>query len=277
VTLEDMQSLQMDSHSLMSEDFIPLLQSAWAKVGTDPALAEFDNRPELASLVQLISVDWDRRMVRDSPGAVAFHAFAHFVTEVAAEDDMISFLYERVLEAAPFYILKVAALALRGEYPNGAALLQEGVDWIVLTGLDRTAAFLTQRFGGVSPDGYRWSDMHVTNFDNAFGLGMPLVTVPSDGGEDTVNVAHSLFRRDTQVLDQWVSDYGPVERLVGRFGDDGTPEVWVNFPLGNVADPASPHFDDMLGDWLDGNYRKLAFTRSEVDARAEHSFEIQRQ
>jgi penicillin amidase len=266
----------MDAYSLMSEDFIPLLESAWAKVGTDPALVEFENRPELASLVQLITVDWDRRMVRDSAGAVAFHAFAHLVTEVAAEDDVISFLYERVLEAAPFYILKVAALALKGEYPNGDQLLQEGRDMIVLRGLEKTATFLTERFGGVAPDGYRWSDMHVTSFDNAFGLGMPLQTVPTDGGEDTINVAHSLFRRDQQILEQWISDYGPVERLTGRFGDDGKPEVWVNFPLGNVADPASGHFDDMLGDWLDGKYRKLAFARSEVDARAERTLEIVR-
>ena len=39
---------------------------------------------------------------------------------------------------------------------------------------------------------------------------------------------------------------------------------------GNVADPASPHFDDMLEDWVEGRYRKLAFDRGEVEARAEH-------
>jgi penicillin amidase len=276
VTLEQMQALQMDAYSLMSEDFIPLLENAWGQVGTDPALAEFENRPELESLVQLITVDWDRRMVRDSPGAVAFHAFAHHVTAVAAEDDVISFLFERILEAAPFYILKVAVQALSGEYPNGDALLQEGRDWIVLKGLADTADFLIERFGTVAPEAYTWGDMHVTSFDNAFGLGMPLVKVPTDGGEDTVNVAHSLFRRDTVTLPEWVSDYGPVERLVGRFGDEGMPEVWVNFPLGNVADPASPHFDDMLDDWLNGKYRKLAFARTEVDGRAERRFEIVR-
>lgn len=92
---------------------------------------------------------------------------------------------------------------------------------------------------------------------------------PSDSGENTVNVAHSVLRRDLVVPERWVSDYGPVERLVGRFDDSGTPEVWVDFPLGNVADRASPHFDDLTEDWTEGCYRKLAFSRAGVEARAE--------
>jgi penicillin G amidase len=271
VTLEQMQTLQVDVRSLMSDDFIELLADAWANVGLDPALAEFSGRPELATLVKLIAVDWDRRMLRESPGALAFHAFAHFVTARTAEDDLLSLLYERVLEAAPFYLLKVAVMALRGEFPDGEKLLQEGRDRLVLLGLADTAAFLEQRFGSVAPESYRWGDLHITAFDNAFGLGMPLGSAPTDGGEDTINVAHSLFRKDGE---SWISDYGPVERMVGRFSEAGTPEIWVSFLPGNVADPASPHFDDLLEDWIEGRYRKLAFSRAEVEARSERRFEI---
>lgn len=276
VTLEEFQALQTDSRSLMADDLAALLKSAWSKVGTDPTLKEYEGRADLAQLVQLMTVDWDRRMVRASPGALAFHAFAHFVTGQAAEDDIISLLYERVLKAAPFYILKIAILALEGKYPKGDAILQEGRDTIVLRGLDQTAKFLTERYGGVDPTAYRWGDMHVTNFDNAYGLGMPLMTVPTDGGEDTVNVAHSLFRENFVIPEKFVSDYGPVERLTGRFDADGVPELWVNFPLGNVAEPKSPHFDDMLEDWVEGRYRKLAFSRAEVDARAEKTVWLER-
>jgi acyl-homoserine lactone acylase PvdQ len=98
---------------------------------------------------------------------------------------------------------------------------------------------------------------------------MPLGTIPSDGGENTINVAHSVFRKDLKIPEQWLSDYGPVERMVARFDDDGVPEIWVNFPMGNVADRSSPHFDDLLQDWADGRYRKMPFRRDEVEARAE--------
>ncbi|MFO0567128.1 MAG: penicillin acylase family protein [Polyangiaceae bacterium] len=269
VTLEEMQALQFDSRCLMADTFLELLEEAWAHRASDPGLAEYVERPELERLVKLLVEEWDRKMTRDSSGAVAFHAFAHFTTAEAIEDDMIPLLYERVLEAAPFYLLKVAALALSGKYPEGDALLQQGKHRIVLAGLAKTAAHLTARFGGVEPSLYRWGEVHVTSFDNAYGIGVPLRSVPSDGGENTVNVAHSVFRRDFAVPDRWVSDYGPVERLVGRFDESGTPEVWVNFPLGNVADRSSPHFDDMTDSWAEGRYEKLAFRRDEVESRAE--------
>jgi penicillin amidase len=260
----------------MADDFLPLLEQAWKQVGVDPKFAAYENRPELAQLVQLLTQDWDRRMVRDSAGAVAFHAFAHFTAGRALEDDIFAILYERVLEAAPFYLLKIAALALSGEYPLGDEILQEGRDAIVLSALDDTAKLLTDRFGSVDPAGYTWGDMHVTNLDNAYGLGVPLITVPSDGGENTVNVAHSVFRQDLKIPEKWVSDYGPVERMVGQFLADGSPEIWVNFPMGNVADRDSPHFDDRTSDWVEGRYEKFAFRRADVEARAEQRTELRR-
>jgi hypothetical protein len=58
-------------------------------------------------------------------------------------------------------------------------------------------------------ESYRWGDLHVTClYDNALGLGMPLGSAPTDGGEDTINVAHSLLRKD-DVIPSRISDYGP--------------------------------------------------------------------
>ncbi|MCC6215880.1 MAG: penicillin acylase family protein [Polyangiaceae bacterium] len=269
VDLAAMQRLQMDVHSGMADDLLPLLEAAWGRLATDPALAEFRGRPELAALVEVLR-SWDRRMARDSPGALAFHAWAHFTTGVVLEDDIISLLYEQALRAAPFYVLKVAILALKGEYPQGDGVLQEGRDWCLLQGLSLTAELLTQRYGGVDPAGYRYSDLRVSAFDNAFGLGVALPSFPTDGGEDTVNVGHSVFRADLQVLDQWVSNYGPVERMVTHFPTPkGHPEAWVNFPLGNVADRESPHFDDMMRGWIEGEYQRLLYAWEDVDAAAE--------
>jgi penicillin amidase len=277
IAIEDMQGVQMDVKSGMAEDLIPLLAATYAKVPTDDTLMAFRMRPDLDTLVGLITdeAQWDRRMARDSSGALAFHAFAHFVTGEVIEDD-ISLMYERVLEAAPFYILKVAILTLKGEFPNGDMVLQGGKDLIILRALDKTAAFLTQRFGGVDPSMYTFSDMRISNFDNAYGQGIPLWTVPTDGGEDTVNVAHSVFRANNVIPEHWVSDYGAVERLTGRFGDDGKPEIQVNFPIGNVADRSSPHFDDALDDWVEGRYRKMLYDRPEVDAAMEQRIVVRR-
>lgn len=275
ITLENMQALQMDVHSNMADDLLPLLDAAWAARASDPDLSAYNNRPDLDTLYSLLtSGEWNRRMAREEPGALAFHAFVHFLAGVVLEDDLISLLYERALQEAPFYVLKVALLALQGKYTNGDNVLQGGKNLLILTALDQTSVFLTERFGGVEPSKYAYSDMRVTDFDNGFGLGMPLLKLPTDGGEDTVNVAHGVFRKDKKIPEKWVSDYGPVERLTARFTDDGRPELWVNFPMGNVADPKGTHFDDKLDGWVNGEYFRFPFTKEEIAAEAERSFEI---
>ena len=275
VSIQDMQVLQNDVHSNMSDDVLPILDHALDARATDPALAEFVDRPDFDELrALLIGGGWDGRMAREQPGALAFHAFVHFLATEVLEDDMVSLIYERTLQEAPFYVLKVAILALQGAFPDGAKVVQGGNDLVVLRALDATAAFLKERFGGVEASNYVYSDMRVTDFDNAFGLGMPVAQVPTDGGEDTVNVGHGLFRKDKKIPERWVSDYGPVERITARFDDAGKPELWVNFPMGNVADPESPHWDDGLDDWVNARYFRFPFTKAEIEAEAERSFTI---
>lgn len=274
VTTEQIQALQMDVHSNLADEMLPVVSEVFATVGTDSALKEFEGRADLAQLVTLLTSDWDRQMKRDSAGALAFHAFAHLVTSAVIEDDLQPILYEVVLQSAPMYMLKIGSLALRGEYSNGDAVMQEGRSLVVMNALAQTAAFLTERFGSVDPSAYRYSDMRSSAMEYAYGrpmqpdVGNGSVDVPTDGGESTVNVAQSHFRDDGSIADRWRSRWGPIERQVMSFDDGGVPVSHANFALGNVADPSSPHFKGALDDWVEGRYRKMLFARDEIDEAA---------
>lgn len=274
IDVEAMQRLQMDTHSTLADDLVEVVAEIYAKVGADPALSEWQGRPDLDTLVQLLTVDWDRTMARDSSGALAFHAFAHLLAAQIIEDDLSSILFNTVLEAAPMYMLKIASLAVSGAYPNGDAVMQEGRDAIVMMALDETAVWLATRFGSVDPAGYRYADMRVSSMDGAYGRGLPMPIVPTDGGEDTVNVAQSTFRDGGEIAEQWVSHWGPIERQVMTFEADGRPRSWANHALGNVAEPDSPHYDDAMSDWVEGVYRELLFDRAAVEEAAETRLEI---
>ena len=267
ITLADLLALEMDVHANHADDLLPLLAEAWSKIGSDPTLAAYANRPGLVTLADLLST-WDRQMTRDSAGALVFHVFEHQLTDVVLRDDM-ELMYDAVLELQPIFVLKIASLIVRGVFPRSAELLLEGRDVALLEALSRTAAFLEERFGGVDPSGYRWGDMHVSSFQNSLGEGIDFGETPSDGGESTVNVSSSTFAPGGMIADKWRSHGGPVFRMCFTFGDDGQPEMHFNFPLGNVADPASPHFNDLLPDWLEGNFRKMPFRRADVDASLE--------
>ncbi|MBC8067264.1 MAG: penicillin acylase family protein [Deltaproteobacteria bacterium] len=270
VTRAQMEALQTDTHSSMSDLLLPVLQAAWDAAAGDDSLAEFAADAELATLVDLLTQDWDRRMERDSAGALAFHIWMMWLTQDAVGDEL-SLLLPTILEEETPFAIKFPVLAVTGAYPRSDELLQGGRERVVLGALAKTAETLRARFGAVDPAGYSWGDLHGTRFDNPYGGALAGGWTPTDGGEDTVNVSSSLFFAGTNVAERFDSTQGAIFRVVTGFDDDGTPEVWANFPRGNSGDPTSAHFDDTLEDWAEDRYRPLPFARADVDAAAESS------
>ena len=100
--------------------------------------------------------------------------------------------------------------------------------------------------------------------------------MPTNGGEDTVNVSSSNFYANSTgaAAERFDSHDGPIFRVVTSFAEDGTPEAMLNFPRGNSGDPTSAHWDDTLVDWTNGVYEPLPFRRDEVEAARESSFTL---
>lgn len=270
ITVEDMQALQTDTESQSAEMVLPVLAEAWAAVDTNEDLAQFRDRPELETLAQLLTVDWDHKMDRTSAGALAYRVWLLLLTEEMLADEL-SVLYGEILKAQPTFIIKIPSLALTGQYPNGDAIMQQGRDVLLMRALDRTAEFLQSRFGGVDPSLYTWGDMHGTKFDNPFGMRLDGGWAPSDGGDDTVNISGSSFLDEagSAIAERFDSHAGAIFRVVTTFDENGLPVAHANFPRGNSGDPDSPHFADTVDDWIEGEYQQLPFTREEVDAAAE--------
>ncbi|MCA9705514.1 MAG: penicillin acylase family protein, partial [Myxococcales bacterium] len=269
VTMEDMQALQTDTHSVLSDVLLPLLTEAWGNLGVDPELDPYTGRPELETLYTLLTTTWDQRMERDRPGALAFHYYVMLLTDVVIRDEL-SLLYTTVLGAESSFVIKIPVLGVQGIYPESDALLGASRDVVLLETLSRVAAELEARYGDVDPAGYAWGDRHGAHFRNPYGGDLDSPWTPVDGGEDTVNVSVSDFLDQTgQIADRFDSHDGPIFRVVTTFAEDGTPEAHCNFPPGNSADPQSPHFDDTLPDWIGDQYTYLPFRRDEVEAAAE--------
>ena len=267
LTVEDMQSLQLDLHSTLADDLLPLLSAAHDHVASDPALASFHGQPELDALVSLFA-GWDRRMSRDSPAALCFQAFLH---ELASEvlEKPISLAYQFAVRLETLVVLKIVEMVARGDFPEAMKYFVGGLDATLLRAGQRTASWIDGRWGAVArAPAYR--ALKMTSFDGAFGYGMPLFHTPTDGGEDTVEVSQQISFDETAT--EWTTDLVSVERSVADFAGDGTPELWVSYPVGNVADPAGAQTRSANDDYVNGRYRKLLFARADVDAHAASTF-----
>ncbi|MFW5875223.1 MAG: penicillin acylase family protein [Myxococcota bacterium] len=281
VTAAQMEELQLDVHSQLAEEWVPLANEAWAATtepDPDPDIAAYAGDPDIQELVEQMAA-WDEKMTRDSAGALAFHVYAMFLTGQVLEDDLGSLLYPTIVNANGIFVLKIADLALRGEYPMSDAVVGSDPNLLALQALEEAVAWFQEHFGGVDPSvtPYTWGDAHGTYFDmpwdDADRNRQVIGFVPTRGGEDTVNPSNSQFLADDSgtIAERFDSNAGPIYRMVTTFDADGRPRMRVNFPPGNAGDPDSPHFDDTLDDWLEGRYSLFPFTRSEVDGAAESS------
>jgi penicillin G amidase len=263
ITLDDIKGIQLDTHSGLADELLPLLEKAHGKIATDDALAEFRDKPALEALHKIL-MSWDRRMARDSAGALAFLAYQRFFTSETMQEQ-IKLAYDFAMNLEAIFVTKVALQAARGDFPDASRLFKGGVDATLLRSAMRTVGWIEKRFGSIDKLG-AYRDVKVTRFDHAFGYGVPLFDTPSDGGEDTVNVSQNIKFDETQKI--WPSDYVSVKRTLGTFGDDGVPEVWVTFPVGNESDPNSALTKQLNTDYVDGKHRRLWFKRADVDAHA---------
>jgi penicillin amidase len=263
VTLADMQALQDDTYTLYADDYLPVLEDAWASLDTDPLLAPYRGRPELDALVTELSA-WDRRMERPSRAAVVFHGFMFFLAEQILRDD-VSLVFDAILEAESAYVLKWLSATLNGRAPNPEdALDGVTVPVHVALALERTEAWLAGRF----PDGnYTWADLHGTLCRSIYGDRLASPWLPTDGSVGTLNRADSVFFRGAGTpYERLEANDGPIYRMVAGFRADGTPEAFFTMARGVSGEPSSAHWDDLHDDWVESRYRRLRFLPAEVEA-----------
>lgn len=270
VTREDMEGLQLDTHSVLADELLPVLEATLSRVATDAMLAEFRGDAALDTLARSLA-SWDRRMARDSSGAVVFEGFQQFLMHRAIGDEFGP-VFDPINSSEPIYLLKFMVNAIKGRHPMADMLLQGGRDRLVMLALRDTKEWLTARFGGVESTRYRWSDLHRTRFRTLFEPAGAFATdeVQTEGSVGTVNVSQGPFiesgaSRAARMFH--VSTAGAAYRMVATFASDGTPEARINFVRGNSGDPTSPHWGDQVASWVAGTYRPLAFRRPDVDAR----------
>lgn len=272
VTLEDLEALQDDTHSILADDFVPPLLAAWDGRATDASLAAYRDRADLGVLVEALR-GWDRRMERDASAAVIFQAYSYVLTRRMASDEL-SALYDPILDAEPMYLLKMTSFFLRDAIPGGDDFFDDGRTLTMVQALEEVAGWLTTRFGGIETSRYRWGDLHGAVFGSVWGAPFQTSWTPTDGGDGTVNVASSRAMDGATIRDRIDTGGGSVYRMVARFRDDGTPEAYFQMPRGVSGIPGNPFYENLQGDWVESHHRRLRYERSEVEDGAAETFTI---
>ena len=247
--LEGFEQMQSDNLS------IPGLEAARRLGRLRPA-----GQREMSAIERLRS--WDGRLDPETIGGTIYQAFLlRLGREVARAAIGDRDLCERWLDRADNGFIRHVSSPWRW-HSHLMKLWEEGDEgligrpWddLVLEALSGALDDLGDRFGP-DPEGWRWGHVHAIEFPHALGEANPLLrrllnrTLRAGGAQETV----SQIAYDPN--DPYKAVWAPSWRIVA---DPTDPERsrWQAF-TGQSGHPASPHYDDLQADWLDGRTQPL--------------------
>jgi penicillin amidase len=216
---------------------------------------------ELSAIERLRS--WDGRLDRETIAGTIYQAFLlRLAREVARAAIGDRDLCERWLDRADNGFTPHITSPWRW-HSHLMALWEEGDEeligrpWegLVLEALAGALDDLEERFGP-DPEGWRWGDVHAMEFPHPLGEANPLLRrllnrrLRAGGAQETV----SQIAYDPN--NPYKAVWAPSWRMVADPTDPDRSR-WQMF-TGQSGHPASPHYDDLQADWLEGRTQPMS-------------------
>ena len=238
--IQAMTETQLDQVSLMAREMTPLLLS---HVPADTRNSD--------SLLTLLG-NWDGTMDRQRPEPLLLILWVEKLKAAIAEDELDEvFPYLSGVQAEFLRTVLTKNTHWCDDIKTSAnetchqqvIVAWNGVkDWIDATGID-------------DPMGLTWGDRHVATFDHLLFGRLPVIsslgkmTVANGGDNYTINVGSHASSTARVPFRQ---GHGPAVRAVFDLGDRS--KSLFAMAGGQSGHLASPHYDDLLISWRDGQY-----------------------
>jgi penicillin G amidase len=142
--------------------------------------------------------------------------------------------------------------------------LRANPDWRAVRGaLAATLRDLERRFGS-DPANWHWGDVHSVSFAHPVDVkAWHRGPYPRPGdGNSVLATGGTNFRQTAGASYRQILDLS-----------DWDKSVMTNVP-GEVGDPRSPHYDDLIDDWRSGRYHPMPYSRSAVEAVTEERIQL---
>lgn len=249
----DLARIQFDSHSLLADSYVPLLDG----------LSSDDDKVQ-AALERLRG--WDRQVRRDSVPAALFEIFYMQLVQATLTDEVGADNLDSFGGRVLFHQLAANPEAVWWDDESTAA--QESQADVLLTAITDMVAWFEDNVGG-DMNGWTWGSIHTATFvSNPLGESgvSPIESLvnrgpfPADGGSSIVNA--NSWRWSNPAV---VRGHPSMRMLVDMSNFDASE--WV-IPTGQSGHPYHPNYDDQIELWLNGEYLPMLWREEMVQEAA---------
>jgi penicillin amidase len=242
-TIESTAALQRDVRSLLADRGIDRAIAAAERIGDE-------------STADLLS-GWNRQVDVSSTAAPVFYSWFYGLRARIASDE-----WQGAMSRSYFPISAMLRVFAEGD----------ANPWVddVSTAARESLAQLEEEAMRESVrlvNGASWGELHTERHVHPLGrnpwlngiFGFTVGPYPSSGGPNTLRPDDYKNWQDLTPNGPnlpFSSEYGPSERMVTELTPEG-PRGFVLIPTGQSGNPFSPHYDDMLPRWREGNLVRL--------------------
>jgi penicillin amidase len=253
LSLEDMEHLQNDVVSLPARELQRLLKRA---AGSSPSTAA------------KVLLDWDCAIAPDSAAATLYEfwvselrdAVTRLIVPAEAQKALGKLSLQKTVQELSH--VRGEVFGQNSEAARDALLLQT-----LSAGEQKLAAKL-----GPDPKNWAWGQLHRVSFIHPIGGVSPAAAALFDRGP-------SPRPGDGSTVDATYFGGSSFDQLAGASYreifdlSDWDKGVGVSVP-GQSGQPASPHYDDLLRLWLDGQYFPLRYSKPSIDRETTDTLEL---
>jgi penicillin amidase len=267
ISVVDCQQMQMDVTHLPGPELITLL------AGLETAVPE-------AALALVLLRQWNGRLTADCVGGTVYEVFIRQLSEALLTPYFSRPFRDQLLGLGTNPFMQPVN-EFQGQWPVSLLrILGEGsARWLpnrestLVQCLARTTAVLQDRLGP-DPANWQWGRLHQVTFAHAFGVAPLLGRLFNQGpypvGGDENTVLQTGIRADLPYANNAIC---VSTRLIVEFGEE--VRAWGIHPPGQSGHVGSPHYGDLIGPWLAGDYYEMAWTPEAVTAVTRHTLTLQ--
>jgi penicillin amidase len=259
LSMEDMKRIQNDVQVRRAVWQIPIMEEAVKRSGTEDPIV----RVTMAELS-----GWDRESDVESVETVLFFTFLLEMRRNVFEDEAPPEIFQQFLDSNGMEYVIISAME-KGDSPlfdDKRTPQIETMDDMIVKSLRDTGIKVEAVYG---PNvNRRWGQLHQITFESPIGVGplkkLNLGPFPHSGARETVRNASFSGKGEGP----WTPRSGPVLRHIMDMGDPDGAQMVID---GSVSGQwLSPHYDDLVKLWLNGEYVTAVMDPELVKAEAKY-------
>lgn len=254
--VEEMERMQNDLHSPHAKEIVPLILKAFEgeeveQENVRTALNYFRN--------------WNFEMKQEDVSTTLFQTFFSTMIENTLEDEMgkeLLALYD-TLPSTPLSVMtNLMRVGNSDWFDNITTPRRETMEEIVRTSLREAVAMLEQTLGGELKE-WQWGRLHTVEFRHVFG-GNEILRPVFNRGPYPIGGAHSTINNGNFSLGSpFHNNVGPSTRQIFDLSDVNNGRAVT--PPGQSGQLFHRSYDDQIGLWREGKYRRWMMDRSLIE------------